>query len=72
MKLFLFLVFLKYYGLCLPLIAFMHVHSKGIFKAEKLSNQAHEALFMYGNIGIFVGARLGHCFFMILITIRNT
>jgi prolipoprotein diacylglyceryltransferase len=62
MKLFLFLVFLKYYIFLFASDCFLHVHSKGIFKAEKLSNEAHEALFMYGNIGIFVGARLGIVF----------
>jgi prolipoprotein diacylglyceryl transferase len=55
---------LKYYGLLFAsgLLLCMYI-LKGIFKAEKLSNEAHEALFMYGIIGIFVGARLGHCFF---------
>ncbi|MDG2433030.1 prolipoprotein diacylglyceryl transferase [Flavobacterium sp.] len=55
---------LKYYGLLFAsgLLLCMYF-LKGIFKAEKLSSEAHEALFMYGIIGIFVGARLGHCFF---------
>ena len=55
---------LKYYGLLFAsgLLLCMYI-LKGIFKAEKLSSEAHEALFMYGIIGIFVGARLGHCFF---------
>jgi prolipoprotein diacylglyceryltransferase len=36
---------------------------KKIYKTENLNDSAHEALFLYGIIGIFVGARLGHCFF---------
>ena len=36
---------------------------KRIFKRENLKDSAHEALFIYGIIGIFVGARLGHCLF---------
>ncbi len=33
--------------------------------------QAHEALFSYALIGILLGARLGHCFFMTLIITHN-
>lgn len=55
---------LKYYGLLfgcgLLLSSFI---LKGIFKNQNLNQAAHEALFVYGIIGIFVGARLGHCFF---------
>lgn len=36
---------------------------KGVFKRENLKDNAHDALFVYGIIGIFVGARLGHCLF---------
>lgn len=55
---------LKYYGLLFAcgLLLCMYI-LKGIFKDEKLDNSAHEALFVYGIIGIFVGARLGHCLF---------
>ena len=55
---------LKYYGLIFAsgLLLCMFI-LKGIFKNERLSSEAHEALFIYGIIGIFVGARLGHCFF---------
>jgi prolipoprotein diacylglyceryl transferase len=55
---------LKYYGLLFVsgLLLSMYI-LKGIFKHENLTNEAHEALFVYGIIGIFVGARLGHCFF---------
>ena len=55
---------LKYYGLlfaCGLILCFYIL--KSIFKKESLSETAHEALFVYGIIGIFVGARLGHCFF---------
>ncbi len=55
---------LKYYGLLfgtgLLLSTFI---LKGIFKRENLKDSAHEALFIYGIVGIFVGARLGHCLF---------
>jgi phosphatidylglycerol:prolipoprotein diacylglycerol transferase len=55
---------LKYYGLLFAcgLLLCMYI-LKGIFKEENLKNSAHEALFVYGIIGIFVGARLGHCLF---------
>ncbi|MBP2284369.1 prolipoprotein diacylglyceryl transferase [Flavobacterium sp. CG_23.5] len=55
---------LKYYGLLfgsgLLLCAYI---LKGIFKRENLKDSAHEALFIYGIVGILVGARLGHCLF---------
>lgn len=55
---------LKYYGLLFAcgLLLCMYI-LKGIFKDENLKDSAHEALFVYGIIGIFVGARLGHCLF---------
>ena len=55
---------LKYYGLLFGfgLLLCMYV-LKGIFKRENLKDSAHEALFIYGIIGVFVGARLGHCLF---------
>ncbi|KFF06610.1 prolipoprotein diacylglyceryl transferase [Flavobacterium reichenbachii] len=55
---------LKFYGLLFAtgLLLCMYV-LKGIFKAENLSREAHEALLIYGVIGIFAGARLAHCFF---------
>nr|WP_314898321.1 prolipoprotein diacylglyceryl transferase [uncultured Flavobacterium sp.] len=55
---------LKYYGLLFAcgLLLCMYI-LKGIFKEENLKDSAHEALFIYGIIGIFVGARLGHCLF---------
>lgn len=55
---------LKYYGLLFAggLLLSMHI-LKGIFVKENLSSKAHEALFVYGIIGIFVGARLAHCLF---------
>ena len=36
---------------------------KLVFKRENLKDSAHEALFIYGVVGIFLGARLGHCLF---------
>ncbi|MCW2120860.1 prolipoprotein diacylglyceryl transferase [Flavobacterium sp. 7A] len=55
---------LKYYGLLFAsgLVLSMFI-LKGIFKTENLDKDAHESLFLYGIVGIFVGARLGHCFF---------
>jgi prolipoprotein diacylglyceryl transferase len=55
---------LKYYGLLFAagLLLSMAI-LKRIYKKENLNDRAHEALFLYGIIGIFVGARLGHCFF---------
>jgi prolipoprotein diacylglyceryl transferase len=55
---------LKYYGLLFAcgLLLCMYI-LKRIFKRENLKDSAHEALFIYGIIGIFVGARLGHCLF---------
>ncbi|WP_426095331.1 prolipoprotein diacylglyceryl transferase [Flavobacterium sp. DSR2-3-3] len=55
---------LKYYGLLFAcgLVLCMYI-LKRIFKRENLKDSAHEALFVYGIIGIFVGARLGHCLF---------
>jgi prolipoprotein diacylglyceryl transferase len=55
---------LKYYGLLfaggLLLSSYL---LKGIYKRENLKDNSHEALFVYAIIGIFVGARLGHCLF---------
>lgn len=55
---------LKYYGLLFAcgLLLCMYI-LKRIFKRENLNDSAHEALFIYGIVGIFVGARLGHCLF---------
>jgi prolipoprotein diacylglyceryl transferase len=55
---------LKYYGLLFGggLLLCTYI-LKGVFKRENLKENAHEALFVYGLIGIFVGARLGHCLF---------
>src|SRR3970282_2706885 len=55
---------LKYYGLLFAcgLLLSMFI-LKGIFKRENLKDSAHEALFIYGIVGIVVGARLGHCLF---------
>jgi prolipoprotein diacylglyceryl transferase len=55
---------IKYYGLLFAagLLLSMAILKK-IYKKENLNDSAHEALFLYGIIGIFVGARLGHCLF---------
>jgi phosphatidylglycerol:prolipoprotein diacylglycerol transferase len=55
---------LKYYGLLFAcgLLLSMFI-LKGIFKRENLKDSDHEALFIYGIVGIVVGARLGHCLF---------
>ncbi len=55
---------LRYYGiffaggimLCIIIL-------KGIFKKENISPDKLDTLTIYGVIGIFVGARLGHCLF---------
>ncbi|MDD5151610.1 MAG: prolipoprotein diacylglyceryl transferase [Flavobacterium sp.] len=55
---------IKYYGLLFASGLFLSMFIlKGIFRKEKLTDDAHEALFIYGIIGILVGARLGHCLF---------
>ena len=55
---------LKYYGLLFGggLLLSSYI-LRGIYSRENLKESAHEALFVYGIIGIFVGARLGHCLF---------
>ena len=55
---------IKYYGLLFAagLLLSMAILNK-LYKTENLNDSAHEALFLYGIIGIFIGARLGHCFF---------
>lgn len=55
---------LRYYGifftggilLCVSIL-------KGIFKKENISSDKLDTLTLYGVIGIFTGARLGHCLF---------
>ena len=55
---------LKYYGLLFGAGLLLCTYIlKGVYKRENLKENAHEALFVYGIIGIFVGARLGHCLF---------
>jgi phosphatidylglycerol:prolipoprotein diacylglycerol transferase len=55
---------LKYYGLLFGggLLLSSYI-LRGIYSRENLKESAHEALFVYGIIGILVGARLGHCLF---------
>ncbi|MDR1653919.1 MAG: prolipoprotein diacylglyceryl transferase [Prevotellaceae bacterium] len=55
---------LRYYGLCwaLGIAAAMFVLRK-VFEKEKLSTELLSSLFFYILIGVFVGARLGHCLF---------
>ena len=55
---------LKYYGFLFGCGLLLCVYIlKGIFKRENLNDNTHEALFIYGLLGIFLGARLGHCLF---------
>lgn len=55
---------LKYYGVLFGSgLLLSNYILKGLYKKENLKENAHEALFIYGIIGIFVGARLGHCLF---------
>jgi phosphatidylglycerol:prolipoprotein diacylglycerol transferase len=55
---------LKYYGLLFASGLLLSMYTlKIIFKRENLKDSAHEALFVYGIVGILVGARLGHCLF---------
>ncbi len=55
---------LKYYGLLFGggLLLCSYI-LKGIYRRENLKESAHEALFVYGIVGIFAGARIGHCLF---------
>ena len=55
---------IRYYGLlfvCGLILSILIL--KKLYKNEGLSNEAYEALPIYGMIGIFAGARLGHCLF---------
>ena len=55
---------LKYYGLLFACGLLLSMYTlKIIFKRENLKDSAYEALFVYGIVGILVGARLGHCLF---------
>lgn len=60
----LFGVKLRYYGVLFVggLVLCVYLLSR-IFKAENISQTNLEKLTIYGFIGIFVGARLGHCLF---------
>jgi len=60
----LFGVKLRYYGILFVggLILCVYLLSR-IFKAENISQMNLEKLTIYGFIGIFAGARLGHCLF---------
>lgn len=55
---------IRYYGLLfgagLILCALL---LKGIYKREGFSESSYDSIFIYGVIGIFIGARLGHCLF---------
>ena len=58
---------LKYYGLLFALgILLAFQIEKRIFSKENIPVENLEKLFIYILIGILVGARLGHCFFMSL------
>ena len=60
----LFGITLRYYGLLFVggLVLCVYV-LKGIFKNENIPHEFLDKLTIYGFIGIFVGARLGHCLF---------
>ncbi len=54
----------RYYGLLFGTgILLCALLLRGIYKREHFSEPSYDNLFVYGVIGIFVGARLGHCLF---------
>jgi phosphatidylglycerol---prolipoprotein diacylglyceryl transferase len=55
---------LRYYGLLFVtgLILCLYI-LRGIFRRENIPQELLERFAIYGTIGIFVGARLGHCLF---------
>ena len=54
----------RYYSLCwLAAFASCYFVMRSIFRRERLSTDNLESLLIYVFIGIFVGARLGHCLF---------
>lgn len=60
----LFGISLRYYGILFVsgLVLSLYI-LKGIFRQENIPQENLDKLFIYGIIGIFVGARLGHCLF---------
>src|SRR5690606_18560076 len=55
---------IRYYGLLFGAGLFLCAFFlKGIYNREHLSNSSYDSLIIYGFIGVFVGARLGHCLF---------
>jgi len=55
---------LRYYGLLFGTGLFLCAFFlKGIYNRENLSNSSFDSLIIYGFVGVFVGARLGHCLF---------
>lgn len=55
---------IKYYGLLFMTgLLLCYFILRKIYKNENLSSQAHEAIIVYGIVGILLGARLGHCLF---------
>ncbi len=60
----LFGISLRYYGIIFVTGLILCIYIlKWIFKKESMPYSSLEKLSIYGIIGIFVGARLGHCFF---------
>lgn len=54
----------RYYGLLFGVGLFLCAFFlKGIYNRENLSNSSFDSLIIYGFVGVFVGARLGHCLF---------
>jgi phosphatidylglycerol:prolipoprotein diacylglycerol transferase len=55
---------IRYYGLLFVTGLLLSIYILGwIFRMENIPQDHLEKLAIYGTIGIFVGARLGHCFF---------
>lgn len=55
---------IRYYGLLFALgLFFSHKVLDYIFKSENISPKYLDLLTIYGVVGIFLGARLGHCLF---------
>lgn len=55
---------IRYYGLFWAVgigLAYLMLHYQ--YRDKKIDEKKFEPLFIYGFLGIFIGARLGHCFF---------
>jgi|SRR5690606_18954720 phosphatidylglycerol:prolipoprotein diacylglycerol transferase len=55
---------IRYYGLLFGVgLLLCAAILKNIYKSENLTNASFDSLIIYGFVGVFVGARLGHCLF---------